>query len=236
MIISESIDKFLKSRIGNVHSIIDLEHIEGSQYNVGFISCYQVSTNPPVFKLEDIKMNLKSEIRDQKIDNILNFGMKIDDFDVEDIIYTEDQKSKLEKLRQSRANVASRLSVLNKTIKEYSESFHIGQKIWYKNTPGIITFKHSESPKGPIPITKWSVKVKDTEFRYVKGTVLLKRESVDLSNVKIDTELNKLSTENLLKLFKKKRYKGVGNIKIKKILQEREHVQINEPKIIIVNK
>lgn len=124
---------------------------------------------------------------------------------------------------------------MKKIQKEYSGQFYVGQRVWYKNTPGIITFKHADNKDSEV--TRWTVTVKDTEFRYVSGTSITNRKQRDLSNFPIDPELNKLSTEKLLKMYKKsqKRNKGEGNLKIKRILNDREHIGSKEKKIIVVN-
>ena len=143
----------------------------------------------------------------------------------------------MEKLRNPKhSNVRSGWIELKKIKKEYSDSFKLGQKVWYKNAPGIITFKHSD--KEDEDLSRWSVKCNDTEFRYIDGTKLLERTERDLSYVPIDPELNKLPTEKLLKIYKsrRKRNKGVGDLRIKRILKDREHIQKGEDKVVITNK
>lgn len=237
MEISESLSKQLKKRLTNCHTILDVKHIEDDLYAVDFISCVEYhETTPPSFNAHTTKIRLKSEMRDHRIDDILNFDLTLNDFDVEDIIYTDEQRERLEKLR-SQTNKVSKWTALSEVKKEYSEKFEVGQRVWYKHAPGIITFKHSD--KSEEQITRWSVKVNDTEFRYVDGTDLLKREAPrDLSHIKVDPELNRLPTDKLLRMYKSKRNrnKGVGNLKIKRILQEREHIQSGETKIVVVKK
>lgn len=234
MVISESLDKQLKTRIPNLFWVLDIKHKEDKYYIVEFVTIYQRGTNPPQFDHDTRTLDLRVEMRDEKIDNILDFDMTLDDFDVEDVIYTPEQREKLETLRKDKSKKIERREAVNVSKREYSETFHIGQRVWYKNAPGIITFRHHDKTKEQI--AKWSVKVNDTEYRYVEGTSLLKREKVDLSYIKIDPELNKLSTEKLLKIFRSKRNRsrGVGNIAIKRILEEREHIQSGETKIVVV--
>ena len=49
-------------------------------------------------------------------------------------------------------------------------------------------------------------------------------------NIPIDKELDKLSTEKLLAMYKamRKRNRGRGDMKIKAILNQREHIQKGE--------
>lgn len=176
----------------------------------------------------------KSVIRDEKLRQLLNSIKQEPEFDVESIIYTEEQRQKLELLRSRTPKKSSSYIELKRIKKEYSESFHIGQRVWYKGEPGIITFKHAD--KEDTPLTRWTVTVKDIEYRYVYGTSLTNRKQDDLSNISIDPELNKLSTVKLLKMYKRtqKRNKGKGNRLIKRILNEREHIGSKEKKIVIV--
>lgn len=213
-----------------------VRNIDNEFYYVDYVSLEQFKNDAPKFNLKTHKINLKIEIRDSKIEELLNsIKIEVSDFDVEDIIYTEEQRDRLNRLRNKKP-IIHRWDFLKKVRKEYSESFNIGDKVWYENKAGFITFKHAD--KSEDQITRWSVKVNDTEFRYVSGTELLTRVVRDLSYIKIDTELDKLSTETLLKKYRSgmKRSKGSGNLAIKRILQEREHVQCGDNKIVIVNK
>lgn len=54
-----------------------------------------------------------------------------------------------------------------------------------------------------------------------------------LSHIKVDKELDKLSTDKLLKMYRRrmKLNKGVVDVTIQRILQDREHIQKGETKI-----
>ena len=121
-------------------------------------------------------------------------------------------------------------AAVKKVQMEYSENFEIGQKVFYQGQKGIISFKH-EHKDGVSQ--RWSVRVKETEFRRVYGHELLGRAQRDLSHIKVDKELDKLSTEKLLKMYRRrmKLNKGVGDVTIQRILQDREHIQKGEKKI-----
>ena len=177
-------------------------------------------------------MDLKSEIRDMKIENLLKSEPE-PEFDVESIIYTQEQLDIIYKLRYSAETREKGFQVLEKVKSEYSENFKVGQKVFYKGSKGIITFKHESKPNTP---QRWSVKVNDTEFRRVYGYELLNRIQKDISNIEIDKDLNRLSTKKLLKMYRRKlkSNKGIGDLKIKRILQDREHVQNGETKIVEV--
>jgi hypothetical protein len=53
---------------------------------------------------------------------------------------------------------------------DYSNSFSTGQRVYYNNTVGLITFKHENSNKEQM----W-IKTDNIEYRYIKGSKLLKR-------------------------------------------------------------
>jgi hypothetical protein len=50
------------------------------------------------------------------------------------------------------------------------------------------------------------IKTDNIEYRYIKGSKLLKRAFEDLSHIEVDKELNKISTDKLLKCIE--RYEG----------------------------
>ncbi len=56
-----------------------------------------------------------------------------------------------------------------------------------------------------------------------------------MSHIEVDPVLNKLSTEKLIRMLRniRKRNKGLGCSKIKRILNDREHVQRGKLKIVI---
>jgi hypothetical protein len=61
----------------------------------------------------------------------------------------------------------------------------------------LITFKHENSNNKE---QMWSIKTDNIEYRYIKGSKLLKRAFEDLSHIE-DKELNKISTDKLLKIW-----------------------------------
>lgn len=228
MEISKDLEQYLFERINNLYYILDVSYIDGINYRVEFIQKNQYDLNPPTFQINQVKMDLKSQIRNQKITDLLSSDTS--DFDVEDILYTPEQQKRLKLLRQNKSNS---YIILNRIKNDYSNSFSIGDKVYYKGQPGIVTFKHISKKNNQN--SRWSILIKDTEYRYVDGCDLLIRVVKDLQ-IKIDKELDKLSTERLLKMYKRSMStnKGRGNSAIKAILNQREHVKMSERKIIIV--
>lgn len=219
----------------NAQKILEIEKsFYSNYYHVRYISFYIDDQNKPRFKCLNVTIDIRKEIRDIKINDILTFDKTID-FDVESIIYTEDQLKNLEKLREKKENKTYRVDAFYDFIKDYSDNFKIGEPVYYNNHHGIITFKHEL--KDPNKNSLWSVLVNDKEFRYVDGRCISKRKVQDLSNGEIDPKLNKLSTERLLKMYKRSLVigKGNGNIEIKRILNEREHIKKGDIKIINLN-
>jgi hypothetical protein len=64
----------------------------------------------------------------------------------------------------------------------------------------LITFKHENSNNKK---TNVDIKTDNIEYRYIKGSKLLKRAFEDLSHIEVDKELNKISTDKLLKCIEK---------------------------------
>jgi hypothetical protein len=232
----ESLHNSIKSQIPNCYEIADIKKIDNQDYKIVFIHTEYSKDYKPRFTIQTKILNLQVQMRDAKIEHILNSIQSdpIPEFDVEDIIYSDEQKEILNKLRNNSPTTLNIWAQLNKAKKEYSDSFQIGDKVKYNGGVGFITFKHTS--KNESDITKWSVKIGDTEFRYIEGTELIKRKVQDLSFIPIDPQLDKLSTEKLLKMYKRNRdkNKGVGDLTIKRILQEREHIQKGPNKIKIV--
>jgi len=226
--------EYLKGDIEDLYKVVNVIKSKDSNYNIHYITICLNESKTPEFKYKTNYKDLRVFFRDFLIDDILT-GEKIDfdDFGVEEVIYNKEQKEKLEKLRSDKKDIVYSFGELYKAKKEWSESFKLGQRVYYKGEHGIITFKHNK--KNQEDIQKYSVKVGLYEYRYVYGTDLSNREVKDLSYIPIDKKLNKLPTNRLLKMYKRslKLNKGLGNLKIKRILQEREHIQ--NSKTIIIN-
>jgi hypothetical protein len=228
----EKLENYFKKRIENFDKLIRFD-----KDSVKYVAIDYYEKIAPKFSIIYKKLDLKSELRNIKIESLLESINDVDEtsfFDVEDVIYNEEQRARLDKLRNPDSKSNSEYDILNQSKKKYSESFKLGDKIWYKGYPGFITFEHKNRCEDDL--NRFSVKIKDEEVRYVKGTLLAKRVVRDLSFIEIDPILNKLSTEKLLKMYKRNRDRnnGVGDLKIKRILQEREHIQKTPNKIVIL--
>jgi len=226
--VTEAIIEKVKSKSNGFHSILDIRPTDNIDlYNIDYLEVIYWKDNPPEFRYSTLtNVNLKSDVRDMKIEYLLNSEPE-PEFDVESLIYTPSQLERLRDLRVKAAPSVHGCAAVKKLKMEYSENFSIGQKVLYQGQKGVISFKH-EHKDGVSQ--RWSVKVKDTEFRRVYGHDLLPRVQGDLSHIKIDKELDKLSTEKLLKMYRRKMKvnKGRGDIRIKRILQDREHIQKGE--------
>jgi hypothetical protein len=227
--------EILKKYIPGLHTIIKITEDE-EEYNVHHIyfnPAHRQKYDDTYVRLS--KDRLKGDMRDYKLDDILSFGLSLeeeDSFDVESVIYNEEQRKKLDELRKNKSVTVHVRKLINELRKEYTEQFRVGDPVFYKNTPGNITFKHEDKDNS---LTRWTVKIKDIEYRYVCGLEIGKRKVEDLSHIPVDEKLNKLSTEKLLKMYKRSRVKGVGNPLIKRILNEREHVKLTDEKVVIVS-
>jgi hypothetical protein len=226
--VTDVIIEKVKSKSNDFHSILDIRPTDNIDlYNIDYLEVIYWKDNPPEFRYSTLtNVNLKSDVRDMKIEYLLNSEPE-PEFDVESLIYTPSQLERLRDLRVKAAPSVHGWAAVKKLKMEYSENFSIGQKVLYQGQKGVISFKH-EHKDGVSQ--RWSVKVKDTEFRRVYGHDLLPRVQSDLSHIKIDKELDKLSTEKLLKMYRRKMKlnRGQGDMSIKRILQDREHIQKGE--------
>ena len=184
--VTESIIEKVKSLTSGFHSIIDIRPTDNIDlYNIDYVAITYWQNDAPEFRYNTLpNVNLRLEIRDMKIEFLLNSEPE-PEFDVESIIYTPGQRDRLRQLRKETST--TKLSIASPTVygwdavkkvkMEYSENFEIGQKVFYQGQKGIILFKH-EHKDGVSQ--RWSVRVKDTEFRRVYGE-LLGRVQRDLS-------------------------------------------------------
>lgn len=235
-ITQEIIDR-VKPLATGFHSIIDIRSTNiPNEYSVDYVSIRYWQSMAPEFRYDTIcKIDIRSALRDAKIKGLMKASKKrvYDEcyFDVESLIYTPAQLEKIQQLRTDSTPSSYGWKAVNKVKMEYSENFEVGQKVFYNDQKGYITFKHEHKENTS---QRWSVKIGDTEHRRIFGYNLLARKEEDLSNIKIDKELNKLSTIKLLKMYRKNmsRNNGVGDRRIKRILNEREHIQKGETKIV----
>jgi len=235
----ENITNRIKSSLRGFHinvvKLLSIEKFDDLNHKVYYVEI-DYYNNEPHFQVNHAFFDLKVELREARINSILKEkeSIDIDAFDVESIIYTEEQIKRLSDIRAEKESVrCPNFYEELKSIKiDYSKSFKVGEPVYYNGHHGIITFKHQYTKE---TIQLWSVKVGETEHRYVSGCVLRKRTIEDLSKIPIDEKLNKLSTERLLKMYKAgmKRNRGMGSERIKRILNEREHIKKGESKTII---
>ena len=248
---SKRIEDLVRSRVSGFHKLLSLEPQEGT-----YIAHYiKISTynHEPSFLVDYTYLDyldVKAEIRNSLIEDLLNSkGEDLEEtFDVESVIYSDEQQKRLEELRSGKTKTWRDTMVppeinfkeeIHKAKAEWAESFAVGDPVYYKGYHATITFKHQQNKENGIQL--WSVRVGDDEHRYVCGTKLSKRKVkkaeplTEREKSAEDKRLEKLSTERLLKMYKAgmKRNRGIGNQAIKRILDEREHVKKGEGKTII---
>ena len=164
MKISPEIIKHIKSNIPELHKVLDIVPNKNKRYTVHYISISQWGNNAPKFYSSLKEMNLRIQMRDSLIEELLScIGEYKPEFDIEDVIYTEEQRSKLESLRNPVTKVDT-WKELKKVKKEWSESFKLGQKVYYNNNHGLITFLHTQ--KEDDDFSRYTIKCNDIEYLY----------------------------------------------------------------------
>ena len=94
----EQLHQYIKSQIYNCHQVVNITSLDNIQYRIEFIAI-EWRDRKPNFSIEYQNLNLRVQIRDSKIQELLNsIGKETSDFDVEDIIYSEEEREKLHKL------------------------------------------------------------------------------------------------------------------------------------------
>jgi hypothetical protein len=248
---SKRIEDLVRSRVSGFHKLLSLERHEGT--HIAHYIKISMYNHEPSFLVDYIHidhLDIKAEIRNSLIEDLLdNKGEDLEEtFDIESIIYSDEQQKRLEELRSGKTTTWRNIMVppginfkeeIRQVKMEWANSFTVGEPVYYNGHHATITFKHQNEDKG---YQLWSVRVGDDEHRYVCGTKLSKRKVEKAKPLAQkdkrpeDKRLEKLSTERLLKMYKAgmKRNRGIGNAAIKRILNEREHVKKGEGKTIIV--
>jgi hypothetical protein len=253
---NQRIIDLVSMNVHHLHKILSIEKFDDNKHIAHFIKI-SMYNHEPSFLVDYTYLDIKADLRNAFIEELLN--NKRDDqeevFDVESIIYSDEQLKRLEELRSDevktwRDNMVPPGIDFKEEIRqvkmEWANSFSVGETVYYKGHHATITFKHQSNNLGLLTngggFQLWSVRVGEDEYRYVCGTVLSKRKVerakplAQKDKRPEDKRLEKLSTERLLKMYKAgmKRNRGIGNTAIKRILDEREHLKKGEGKTIIV--
>jgi hypothetical protein len=215
-------EDLLKKRIPSLYKLISIEKsLIQDKHIISYIDLSYRRDKSPAFSFKYQDLNLKVEMREHLISELLNSKEDNNDLSFNEDLYTPEQRERLKYLRNKKSS--NRSNILMAKI-EWSKQFNVGDLVYYKGEHGVISFKH-DMKSDNIP-QGWSVICGNTEYRYITGALLRLRNVEDLSYIPIDKELDKLDTERLLKMYKRslKINKGNGNKKIKRILNERENL------------
>jgi hypothetical protein len=132
----------------------------------------------PVFQYKWCRLDLRQELRDFKINDLLNNRYQKNELQLDESLFNDKKLEKINKLRAESKNKKSK----NKTIKdckiEWANQFKVGDPVYYKGYHAIISFKHQMKSDSP---QEWSVKTGNTEYRYITGAILRHRKIEDLS-------------------------------------------------------
>ena len=246
---SQRIIDLVSMNVQDLHKILSIEKFDDNKHIAHFIKI-SMYNHEPSFLVDYIHLDIKAEIRNSLIEDLLDSkGEDLEEsFDVESIIYSDEQLKRLNELRSGKTTTWRNIMVppginfkeeIRQVKMEWANSFTVGEPVYYNGHHATITFKHQNEDKG---YQLWSVRVGDDEHRYVCGTKLSKRKVEKAKPLAQkdkrpeDKRLEKLSTERLLKMYKAgmKRNRGIGNPAIKRILDQREHVKKGDGKTIIV--
>lgn len=246
---SQRIIDLVSMNVQDLHKILSIEKFDDNKHIAHYIKI-SMYNHEPSFLVDYTILDIKADLRNAFIEDLLrsNRDDQEETFDVESIIYSDEQLKRLEELRSDevktwRDNMVPPGINFKEEIRqvkmEWANSFTVGEPVYYNGYHATITFKHQRNEDKGYQL--WSVRVGDDEYRYVCGTKLSKRKVEKAKPLAQkdkrpeDKRLEKLSTERLLKMYKAgmKRNRGMGNPAIKRILDEREHVKKGEGKTII---
>jgi preprotein translocase subunit YajC len=145
---------------------------------------------------------------------------EITDESIDSFSHIDRLKIELLKIESHFRDNENKVITKDQAIQEYIENLKKGDRVLYKNMPGIITYKHKDD-------IKFTVNVKDTYYKYIHGSQLIKKIKRDLSHIEVPIEIQQLTTMKLLKMLKKSHnlHKGFAPDVIKAELNKREHIK-----------
>ncbi len=199
--------KYIERKYSDVKMVKKITSIDGlkskkKEIRVHFIYKDMDDVERKCDKIIDLDV-LKVEGRNIKIEELLT-----DSDTIEDLIYTDEQQEKLDKLRWER-DYNNKLTTEQQAVLDRENSFKLGDSITFKDSnPGIITFVGGIRGDG---IRKYTVKLQDDEeHRFVMGKDLkarVKRERIEIpENSSQKTEFlghvarfEKMVTERIIK-------------------------------------
>lgn len=220
-------EEYLKSLIKDFFKLIHIRPNEDGRHTVKYVSFSFGNNRVPMFVISHCTLNLTQFFRDINISQILESKTEKSKLQLDESFLTEKQIERLNKLRDNTPSV-SEYNILRACEVEWANQFNVGDRVNFNGAYGIISYKH-QMKSTDFP-QEWTVKSNGVEYRYVSGAFLTPNKKEDLSKIEIDKELDKLSTIKLLKMYKKslERGRGVGNKKIKRILNDREDLTNNK--------
>lgn len=179
------------------------------------ISTHELITDPT--RNIDFHWN-KSEIVDvEKLDEfkIWNRDTTIEDILIDEPqLFSNDDNIKLKLLRIQSHFDKNKTKIISKesAIKEYSNRLKVGDKITYKNMPGIIIYQH----KGDE--LKFTIKMGNKYLKYINANELVRKIKNDYSNIDIPNQIKELKTTDLLFLLKESRITGYRSERFRSLL------------------
>lgn len=184
------------------------------------------------FRITDSE--LKKIQRKYNIDSLLEDS---DEFDFESQLYTDEQLKKLKELRGDNNIKLPNLI----TMHDYYSSFKPGEKVYFNNEPGIVTYCHKPNSDGELQFTI-KVRHKETKlvnpfkttftYGYPKMSLYVSKRSItNYEGVEVPEKVKSLSTKELLNYL---RWINVSNwdnvpdymdeLHVRAELSTREHV------------
>lgn len=191
------------------------------------------------FKTIDIQgSELKKVQRDLNIDSLLD---ESEPFDLESTLYSAEQLEKLNRLRDE--NKIKLPKIITKS--EYYASFKNGDKVYFNNESGVITYCHKPNKEGHLQFTvnahgketklvnpfKQTFQPFSSFYNDEKKLYLSKRKMDNYDCVEVPTHVSKLSTKELLNYLdycRKSVWRYIPNnideMHLRAELSRREHV------------
>lgn len=141
-------EEYLKKRINGFYKLISIEP-NGGNHTIRYVSLTYGSDRTPRFDAASCTLNLTQPLRDKAISEILTIKDEKEQFQLDESFLSEYQIEKLDKLRNIQNVSRWSYEVLNECKVDWSNQFKVGDRVNFKGSYGIITFKHEMKSKNP---------------------------------------------------------------------------------------
>ena len=152
---SQRIIDLVSMNVQDLHKILSIEKFDDNKHIAHFIKI-SMYNHEPSFLVDYTYLDIKADLRNAFIEDLLssNRDDQEETFDVESLIYSDEQLKRLNELRSDevktwRDNMVPPGINFKEEIRqvkmEWANSFTVGETVYYEGHHATITFKHQSN-------------------------------------------------------------------------------------------